>query len=219
MNTNSQPDGPHPAHWRLLTVLGLVAGLLLCTACDPAPPHLPALPPDAVILAFGDSLTRGNGAAAGQSFPAVLARLTGRKVINAGVPGEVSAAGRARLPELLARYRPALLVLCHGGNDLLRRLDPRALRENLEAMIEAAHARDIPVVLLGVPEPALFGMAASGLYNDLAAQYGLAYEGEVIAAVESDARLKSDRIHPNAQGYRRIAEAVHALLRDSGAVE
>ncbi len=200
------------------------AALLLCTAlflnaCSDRAPHLLPLPTDAVILAFGDSLTAGSGAGHAQSYPAVLARLIGREVINAGVPGEISARARERLPALLERYRPALLVLCHGGNDLLRRLDPRALRTNLEAMILEAQARNIPVVLLGVPEPTLFGLAPADLYEELAAQYALVYEGEVITAVESDRQLKSDRIHPNAEGYQHIALAVYRMLQDSGAVQ
>ncbi len=200
------------------------AGLLLCAvlllgACSERAPRLPPLSADAVILAFGDSLTWGSGAGHAQSYPAVLARLLGREVINAGIPGEISARARERLPGLLERYRPGLLVLCHGGNDLLRRLDPRALRNNLEAMILDARARDIPVVLLGVPEPALFGLAPAGLYADLAAQHELVYEGEVIAVVESNRQLKSDRIHPNAEGYAHIARAVYRALQDSGAVD
>jgi lysophospholipase L1-like esterase len=193
--------------------------LLLLSACGERVPALPALPADAVILAFGDSLTHGNGAGRGQSYPAVLAHLTGREVINAGMPGEISAMARTRLPGLLERHRPALLVLCHGGNDLLRRLDGRVLRENLEAMILDAQARNIPVVLLGVPEPRLFGLSPADLYAELAEQHTLVYEGEVLAEVESDHRLKSDAIHPNAEGYRRIARAVYRTLRDSGALE
>jgi acyl-CoA thioesterase I len=200
------------------------AVLLLCTgvllgACGDRRPRLPPLPDDAVILAFGDSLTWGSGVEPAQSYPAVLARLTGRRVINAGIPGEVSASARARLPGLLERYRPALLIICHGGNDLLQRLDLQALRSNLEVMIRAASERDIPVVLIGVPRPGLFGLQTAGLYEELAARHALLFEGDSVAAVEADSRLKSDRIHPNAAGYRLIAQAVYRVLRDTGAVD
>jgi len=199
-------------------VLLCCAGVLL-GACSDRLPHLTPLPADAVILAFGDSLTAGSGAEPEQSYPAALARLTGRKVINAGVPGEISARARARLPALLERYHPGLLILCHGGNDLLRRLDLQALRSNLEAMIRAARDRDIPVMLIGVPRPGLFGPRSAGLYKELAARHALLFEGDSVAAVEADQRLKSDRVHPNAAGYRLIAQSLYRVLQDSGALD
>lgn len=190
---------------------------LLLFACS-EPPPLPPLAADAVILAFGDSLTRGSGAAPEHSYPAVLAHLTGRQVINAGVPGELTDAGRHRLPGLLDEHRPALLLLCHGGNDMLRKRDRDTLKANLVAMTRAAQERGIPVLLLGVPEPKLFNRTPPPLYEEVAAQFGLPYEGDVIPMVESDNGLKSDAIHPNAAGYRLIAEVVAQLLRKTGAI-
>jgi lysophospholipase L1-like esterase len=191
---------------------------VLLAACTDSKPYLPLLSPDAVILAFGDSLTFGTGADKGQSYPSVLARLSGHRVINAGKPGEVTAEGARRLPALLDRHKPELLILCHGGNDLLRRLNTDTTRTNIEAMITAATQRNIPTVMIGVPQPALMFLEPAGLYNDIAEKYGLAYESEILPAVEADNSLKSDRIHPNADGYKQLANAVYALIKEGGAL-
>ena len=94
----------------------------LAAGCRDRTPRLQPLPAHAVILAFGDSLTAGNGAPRASSYPVILQQLTGWQTINAGAPGEISAEGVIRLPGLLQRYHPDLVVLCHGGNDLLRRI-------------------------------------------------------------------------------------------------
>ena len=135
----------------LFTVLLLVLVLLL-TSCSKTV-QLPLLAPDATILAFGDSLTAGTGAGDAESYPAVLSSLTGRKVINAGIPGDVSASGVQRLPELLELERPALLILCHGGNDLLGRVNHQLIADNLRSMIRIAGERRISVLLIAVPSP------------------------------------------------------------------
>ena len=206
---------------RLSGLAGIAALLLLAIglgACSDSKPQLPLLSADAVILAFGDSLTFGTGANSEHSYPAELARLTGLTVINAGIPGEVTAQGVRRLPALLDRYKPQLLLLCHGGNDLLRKTGTAMTRDNIEKMISAADQRNIPTLLIGVPQPALMFLEAAPIYNEIAEQHGLVYEGEILPQVEADNKLKSDRIHPNAAGYRRMADAISELLRQSGAL-
>ena len=146
----------------------LGALLLAMTACDKQA-SLSLLPSDAVILAFGDSLTYGTGVDEEQSYPAVLSRLITREVINGGVPGEVSAEGLERLPGLLDQYQPALLLLTHGGNDILRKKPLSALKENLIRMIGLAHDRGIQVVMLGVPKPGIF-MSSAEVYPEVADQ-------------------------------------------------
>jgi lysophospholipase L1-like esterase len=168
-------------------------------------------------LAFGDSLTRGIGAARGRSYPDELARLSGRRVVNRGVPGEISADGARRLPDVLQRVVPDLLVLCHGGNDMLRKLDPSVTEANLRSMIETARARGVPVVLLGVPRPGVL-LQSPAFYQELAEAYGLPYQGSVLGDVLGDRTLKADLIHPNATGYRRLAQAIHTLLVEAGAL-
>jgi lysophospholipase L1-like esterase len=195
-------------------MLWLVVAL---AACGGKGPQLPKLGPDDAILAFGDSITFGTGARDEESYPDVLAGLIGRKVIRAGVPGEMTTQGLRRLGQALDTHRPKIVLLCLGGNDMLRRVNDATIVANLRAMIAAAHSRGSAVVLLGVPRPALFGGSAT-FYSDLAEELDLVYEGEAINAVLRDPALKSDPIHPNAEGYRRIAEAIAALLRQRGAV-
>ena len=197
----------------------LLAAWILClvlAGCTP-PPELEPLAEDAVVLAFGDSLTFGTGAAPDESYPEVLSGLIGRTVVNAGVPGEVSTDGLLRLPALLDREQPALLLLCHGGNDQLQRLDPARLADNLRAMIREARDRNIAVVLIAVPAPGL-SLRPLPLYAGIADEFGLAADLETVADILGDRALKSDYIHPNAAGYRRLALAVADLLRAAGAV-
>ena len=125
--------------------LKIVSIFLCCCcllACSDSNPKLTQLPEDAVILAFGDSLTFGTGAdnSQTQSYPAVLQKLTGHTVINSGMPGEVSIDGLERLSEELEEYQPDLVILCHGGNDLIRRLNKDKLRHNLEQMVTLIQA-------------------------------------------------------------------------------
>jgi acyl-CoA thioesterase I len=189
---------------------------LLAAACSEAPKLAP-LAPDAVVLAFGDSLTYGTGAGAEESYPAQLERLIGRAVVNAGVPGEVSAQALRRLPAVLDEHAPRLLLLCIGGNDFLRNLGKEQVAANVQTMVAVARQRGLDVVLIGTPEKG-FTLTPPGFYADIAAQLGIPYEGDVIGEILRDAALKSDPIHPNARGYRLIAERLAALLRNAGAL-
>lgn len=200
----------------LCVLLLLVATLMLFSACSRGP-QLPRLPVDATILAFGDSLTYGTGAGETENYPAVLSRLTGRKVVNAGVAGEVSATGAQRLPELLERERPALLILCHGGNDLLAHQSHQSIADNLRSMIRMAKERGIAVVLVAVPAPDLT-LTPPRLYEEVAGEFRIPLERKALAHILAKGSLKSDHIHPNAAGYRMLAEALAGLLKKSGAL-
>ncbi len=194
----------------------LAALALLASGCGQQS-KLPPLPADAVVLAFGDSLTYGTGANEEESYPAQLARLTGRRVVREGVPGEVSEAGLARLPAALDEHQPRLLLLCHGGNDFLRRLPREKAVDNVRAMIRLAKDRGIDVLLIGTPEIG-FTLAPPEFYAGIAKQFGIPYEGDVLTKILRDASLKADQVHPNAKGYRLMAERVADLLRKSGAL-
>jgi acyl-CoA thioesterase I len=180
-------------------------------------PTLPALGAGDTVLAFGDSLTFGIGAAPEQSYPARLAALIGRKVVNAGVPGEVSADGLRRLPEAIEEHQPKLLILCHGGNDFLRKLGDEAAATNLRAMIRHAQSKGIAVVLMATPKPGL-SVSPPAFYADIAREFALPFDDSVVSKVLSDSGMKSDLVHPNAQGYARMAEALAALLKKAKAI-
>ena len=203
---------------RLSAIFVVIAFALTAIAgCGRSAPKIDRLDADAVILAFGDSLTFGTGAAENESYPAVLQGLVGRKVIAAGEPGEVSQEGLARLPAVLDEVRPKLLILCHGGNDFLRKLDDAKVAANVRAMIALARGKGIAVVLIATPKPGLFPSAPE-FYADIAREFAIPYDDSVLKKVLADNALKSDLIHPNARGYARIAETLADQLRKAGAV-
>jgi acyl-CoA thioesterase I len=189
--------------------------LLLCGCGERA--RLEPLPSDAVVLAFGDSLTYGTGAAEDESYPAQLEKMIGRRVVRAGVPGEVTSHALERLPAALDEHAPRLLLLCIGGNDFLRRLGNAQAERNVREMVKLAHSRGIAVLLIGTPEPG-FTVSPPAFYAGIAKEYRLAYEQSIIGEVLKDRTLKSDPIHPNALGYKRIAERLAASLKELGAI-
>jgi lysophospholipase L1-like esterase len=192
-----------------------VSGSMVACSSDA---KLPRLARSAVILAFGDSLTYGTGAEPSESYPAVLEQMIGRKVVNAGIPGEVTAQGLSRLPEVLQKERPALMIICHGGNDMLRKLNQQQAASNIRNMIRLAQEQKVAVVLIAVPAPDL-SLSPPQMYREIAKDLAIPLEEKIIPAVMTDGSLRSDYIHPNAAGYRRIAEALVMLLKKSGAVE
>jgi lysophospholipase L1-like esterase len=192
------------------------AALALVSACS-KPPSLAPLSSRATVLAFGDSLTFGTGATSGESYPAQLATMIARNVVAAGVPGEVSADGLARLPQAIDEHQPALLILCHGGNDFLRKQSDAATAANVRAMVKLARDKNIAVVLIATPKPG-FSVAPPDFYAKIAQEFALPMEEKVLKRVLTDNNLKSDLVHPNAAGYRALAESVAALLRKAGAL-
>ncbi|GGX52915.1 arylesterase [Saccharospirillum salsuginis] len=192
----------------------LIAVLLMGCSQDPS---LQPLHSGSRILAFGDSLTEGVGADDAAAYPAVLSSLTGLEVINAGISGEISAEGLRRLPTVLDRYEPDLVVLCHGGNDLLRKMDPALTKANLAAMIELIREHGAEVVLISVPEPGIF-LSSADYYAEVAKAYDVPVEDDILTELQGDSGMKSDRVHFNAAGYSAMAQAVKRLMEQNGAL-
>ena len=198
------------------TPLLLVIYLLL-TACSKPSKTLTKLPDDAVILAFGDSLTYGTGASAGHDYPGILSELTAREVINEGVPGEISGDGLKRLPLLLDEYQPELLILIHGGNDMLRNIPNQQTADNLNQMIAEANSRQIAVVMLGVPTLNLLKLNSADFYQTIAENQQIPVDMNTLPDILGDNSLKSDMIHPNDEGYQLMAKNIFNLLKQNGA--
>ena len=195
---------------RALLLAALLAG------CGKGP-QLSPLGNNDVVLAFGDSLTFGTGASPAESYPAQLQTLIGRKVVNAGVPGEISGDGLQRLPGMLEETQPRLLILCHGGNDFLQKQSETAAAANVRAMIKLAKDKGVDVVLIATPKPGL-SISPPDFYAALAKEFAIPFNDDVLKSILRDNELKSDLVHPNAQGYAQIAGTVAKLLKKAGAV-
>jgi len=196
--------------------LQTIAVIVVLAACSPEP-SLNSLDENAVILAYGDSLTYGTGAPRDDSYPSELARLTGLNVINAGIPGEISQLGLERLPDVLAKTQADLVILMHGGNDLIRKIGKTQLKNNLDQMIIQIQNSGAQVVLIAVPS-FNFTLSAPELYSQLAETHNIPIQLDIMSELERSPKLKSDQIHMNAAGNKILAESIYMLLQSTNAL-
>ena len=206
-------------------------------AASPAPSledQSPVAGPERVILGFGDSLMAGYDVDEQQGYPETLERAlrglgVNARVIDAGVSGDTTAAGRQRIAFVLDNNADTdidLAIIELGGNDLLRGIPVEQTRENLSAIIEEVQSRDIPVILMGMRAPPNLGAEYvaqfDGLYTDLSREYGTALVPFFMEPLfERPELFKSDRIHPTAEGIEEMVQAtvddVAAALPDTEA--
>ena len=179
---------------------------------------LQAIDANADILAFGDSLTYGTGTSRDKAYPAVLAKMINRNVINAGVPGEISEKGLSRLASLIRQHQPDLIIICHGANDILRKLNIDQTKSNLQKMIDLAKQINSQVVLITVPEFSLF-LNTSPIYLELTEENKLPVTNDILAEILANNAYKFDHVHPNAMGYQLLAAEIASLLKQSGGID
>jgi len=200
-------------------ILVAVAMALILFTFTKKDPNIQTLHPQNTILAFGDSLTYGYNAKPAESYPAVLSEMTGLKVTNAGIPAETSQEGLRRLPQLLEDPSIKLMILCFGGNDMMQQVSMDVLKNNLKTMIQMAKAKGIDVLLITIPNLTLFGLSPLSLYEEVANEENIPLISGLLSKILSDPSLKSDQIHPNAFGYRQIAENIYENLKENGWIE
>lgn len=197
-----------------LILLVFLSGCLF--SCSPST-SINKLQQSDVIVAFGDSLTLGQGVTKSQSYPAVLAKLIGLTVINAGKSGEVTDSGLLRLPKVLNEHQPKLVVLLEGGNDVLQNLPMHQLKTNLTKMIGLIRQTGAEVLLVSVPAKSLFS-GSLDLYSELEDELLVALEDDIVSELIRKPSRKSDYIHFNSKGYNELAHAIYKALQINGAV-
>lgn len=192
------------------------AGKVLLAICCLASPLRAE---EVTILALGDSLTQGYGLIGNEGLvPQLQAWLDGQgaeaRLINGGVSGDTTAGGAARADWSLTPEVDAM-ILALGANDMLRGIDPKISRANLETILRIAEAKEVEVLLIGMRAPGNYGpeykAAFDAIYPDLAEVYGTLLHPYFLAGLgegtpdDLQPLMQSDAIHPNAMGVRRIA--------------
>jgi acyl-CoA thioesterase-1 len=176
------------------------------------------------IVVLGDSLSSGYGLGAAPSWVAILEDRLAEEayeytVVNASIAGDTSSGGLSRLPGLLRRHEPAIVIIELGGNDGLRGQPVGLLRENLSRMIELVVASGAKALLTGIQMPPNYGQAYTeqfaAIYRELAEEHDIALVGFLMEGVAlNPLRMQPDRVHPNAAGQRPMFENVWPVLEE-----
>lgn len=188
---------------RLATLFLLITAALLYWFWPRGPQIVNREPAGENIICFGDSLTAGVGAGPGQDYPAQLAVMLDRKIINLGVSGDTTASALARLDQVLSR-QPRVVLLTLGGNDIRHGVNQTTAFANLEEIIRRIQGQGALVVLGGIDIP-IFARGFGPGYRDLARRTGALLVPDVFAGIWGKPQLMSDQIHPNPAGYRLMA--------------
>jgi lysophospholipase L1-like esterase len=164
------------------------------------------------IVCFGDSLTYGTGASQGMDYPAQLSRLIGKPVINAGIPGDTTAAALARLERDVLGRSPKIVIITLGGNDMMRGMDREEAFRNLKTMISAIQDRGALVVIGGI-DLSIRGRGFSEGYRKVSELTGAVLIPNVLNGILGNPARMSDPIHPNDSGYAVMAGYFHEAIK------
>jgi acyl-CoA thioesterase I len=203
---------PIPSGYRVVLAAIVIVFVTIAT---------PAMARTPVILDFGDSLTAGYGLPAGEAFPARLEawlhkRSIEARVVNAGVSGDTTAGGLARLDWALSD-KPDFVILALGANDALRGVDPTNVRDNLEKMVEKIEASGAKVLLIGMLAPPNWGeeykRAFDRIFPDLAQAHHLPLYPFFLEGVAMKPELNQpDGLHPNERGVAELVDRIAPVV-------
>jgi acyl-CoA thioesterase I len=197
---------------RIALAGGLLAGILLVAFCprDNSWAIVNHTPQGMALVAFGDSLTAGYQVGDADSYPAQLAKLLDRPIVNRGVSGDSTVDGLARLDRDVLSENPRVVLLALGANDMLRRQPIEQTFANLRRIVDRIQARGALVVLIGVEGYPLVHGDYGKRYRELARETGCVYVPDILDDVLGDPALMYDQIHPNGAGYAKIARRIES---------
>ena len=162
-----------------------------------------------VIVAFGDSLTAGYGAAAGESYPDVLARKVDRPVINLGLSGELAVDAPKRLQSVLREY-PYMVLIEFGANDFMRQKSRQQAIDAVAHIVDEVQRIGAIAVIVDTGGPGMGEYTKA--YKKLAKEKGALFVPGILKGIFFRQKYKSDQVHPNAQGYAKVADKVYKVI-------
>lgn len=163
------------------------------------------------IICFGDSLTSGFGASAGKDYPAQLSRLLGKPIINAGKAGDTTGRALQRLEQDVLSRSPRIVLITLGGNDLKNRTPRETAFDNLRQIIQTLQDAGALVIVGGIDLP-VFGRGFGKGYEAVAAETGAILVPDILEGIFGNRRLMSDPIHPNDDGYAKMARRFYNVI-------
>jgi acyl-CoA thioesterase-1 len=164
------------------------------------------------VIAFGDSLTAGYGANAGEDYPSRVSVATGIAIINAGVSGDTTEMALARIDKDVLSRDPRILIVGLGGNDYLQSVPIATTETNLRSVIDKIESAGAAVILLGFRFPSL-NADYEAMYQRVAKDERCLFVANVLSGILTHPDLKSDEVHPNARGYQLMADRIAVPLQ------
>ena len=163
------------------------------------------------IICFGDSITFGYGAEPGGDYPSALTKMTSVPVINAGIDGDTSTEAIKRIKSDVLDRDPLLVVVEFGGNDFLRKIPQEETLNNMREIIDKIQAQGAMVAVADISTGMILKEYHSAFFN-LAREKGAIFIPPILSGIITNPRLKSDFIHPNADGYNVIAQRIYRVI-------